>query len=78
VTKPAKKVLSEALTLDTRERAEIAAQLIASLDGEPDEDVEAAWAADVDGLIREVEAGRATLVPWGGVERRVEKEVLKR
>jgi putative addiction module component (TIGR02574 family) len=78
VTKPAEKVLSEALTLDTRERAEIAAQLIASLDGEPDEDVEAAWAAEVDRRIREVEAGRAKLVPWGEVERRIEKELLKR
>ena len=78
MTKPAEKVLSEALTLDTRERAEIAAQLIASLDGEPDEDVEAAWAAEVDRRMGEVEAGTAKLVPWGDVERRVEKEILKR
>jgi putative addiction module component (TIGR02574 family) len=78
VTRPAEKVLSEALSLDTRERAEIAAQLIASLDGERDEDVEAAWAAEVDRRIREVEAGRAKLVPWGDVERRIEKEILKR
>jgi len=78
VTKPAEKVSSEALTLDTRERAEIAAQLIASLDGEPDDDVEAAWAAEVDRRIGEVEAGRAKLVPWDDVERRVEKEILKR
>ena len=78
MTKPAEKVLSEALSLDTRERAEIAAQLIASLDGEPDEDVEAAWAAEVDRRIEEVEAGRAKLVPWEDVERRIEKEILKR
>jgi putative addiction module component (TIGR02574 family) len=78
VTKPAEKVLSEALTLDTRERAEIAAQLIASLDGEPDEDVEAAWAAEVDRRIGEVEAGTAKLVLWDDVDRRVEKEILKR
>ncbi len=71
-------MLSEALTLDTRERAEIAAQLIASLDGEPDEDVEAAWAAEVNRRIGEVEAGTAKLAPWGAVERRVEKEILKR
>jgi putative addiction module component (TIGR02574 family) len=64
--------------LDTRERAEIAAQLIASLDGEPDEDVEAAWAAEVDRRIAEVETGRAKLVPWADVERRIEKEILNR
>jgi putative addiction module component (TIGR02574 family) len=78
VTKPAEKVLSEALTLDTRERAEIAAKLIASLDGERDEDVEAAWAAEVDRRMREVEAGHAKLVPWAEIERRVEKEIRKR
>jgi putative addiction module component (TIGR02574 family) len=78
VTKPAEKVLSEALTLATRERAEIAAQLIASLDGEPEHDVEAAWAAEVDRRIEAVEAGREKLVPWGDVERRIEEEILKR
>ena len=78
MTKPAERVLSEALSLDTRERAEIAAELIASLDGEPDEDVEAAWAAEVERRVGEVEAGRATLVPWEDVERRIEREILKR
>ncbi len=78
MTKPAEKVLSEALTLDTRERAEIAAQLIASLDGEPDQDVEAAWAAEVDRRIEAVEAGRAKLVSWGDVEHGVEQEIRKR
>jgi putative addiction module component (TIGR02574 family) len=78
VTKPAERVLFDALNLDTRERAEVAAKLIASLDGEPDEDVEAAWAAEVERRIEEVEAGRAKLVPWDDVERRIEREVLKR
>jgi putative addiction module component (TIGR02574 family) len=78
VTKPAERVLFDALNLDTRERAEVAAKLIASLDGEPDEDVEAAWAAEVERRIEEVEAGRAKLVRWDDVERRIEREVLKR
>jgi putative addiction module component (TIGR02574 family) len=78
VTKPAQKVLSDALSLDTRERADIAARLIASLDGGPEKDVEAAWAAEVDRRIEAVEAGRAKLVPWGDVERGVEAETRKR
>ena len=78
MTKPAEKVLSEALTLDLRERAEVAAQLIASLDGEPEQDVEAAWAAEVDRRIEAVEAGRAKLVPWDDMERAAERETLKR
>jgi putative addiction module component (TIGR02574 family) len=78
VTKAAEKLLAEALTLDTRERADVAARLIVSLDGEPDEDVEAAWAAEVERRIAEVDAGRARLVPWADVERRIEAAVLKR
>ena len=78
VTKAAEKILADALTLDTRERADVAAKLIASLDGEPDEDVEAAWAAEVARRIEEIEAGRVKLVPWEDVEHRVEREILKR
>jgi putative addiction module component (TIGR02574 family) len=78
MTETAEKVLSEALTLDTRERADVAARLLASLDGEPDHDVEAAWAAEVARRIEEIEAGRVELVPWEDVERRIEREILKR
>jgi putative addiction module component (TIGR02574 family) len=78
VTKVAEKILAEALTLDTHERADVAAKLIASLDGEPDEEVEAAWAAEVERRIQDIEAGRVELVPWQDVERRIQKEILKR
>ena len=44
----AKKLLNEALGLPTEERAELAAELIASLDGPADADVEAAWAAEIE------------------------------
>ena len=78
MTKVAEKILAEALTLDMHERADVAAKLIASLDGEPDEDVEACWAAEVARRIEEIEAGRVELVPWEDVERRIEREILKR
>lgn len=78
MTKAAEKVLEAALTLDTRERADLAAKLLASLDGEPEENVEAAWAAEVARRIEEIEAGRVELVPWEDVERRIEREILKR
>ena len=45
----ARKLLREALELPLPDRAEIAADLLASLDGESDEDVEAAWAAEMSG-----------------------------
>jgi len=53
---PAREILATALTLSVDERAELAAELLASLDGEPDEDVEAAWAAEIETRIRRVRA----------------------
>lgn len=41
-------LLSTALRLTVDERAERAAELLASLDGEPDADVEATWAAEIE------------------------------
>jgi putative addiction module component (TIGR02574 family) len=78
VTKTAKKILADALTLGTRERADVAAELLASLDGEPEEEVEAAWAAEVARRIEEIETGRVELVPWEDVESRIERETLRR
>ena len=48
MTKLGQKVLDEALQLEVTERAELIAELIASLDGEPEADVEAAWAAEIE------------------------------
>lgn len=78
MTKVAEKILAEALTLGTRERADVAAKLLASLDGEPEAEVEAAWAAEIAQRIDEIEAGRVELVPWEDVENRIERETLKR
>jgi hypothetical protein len=41
----ARKLLHDAMDLPVSERAELAADLLASLDGEPEADEEAAWAA---------------------------------
>jgi len=78
VTKAAQELLADALRLDTTDRAKLAAELLASLDGEPEEDVEAAWAEEVERRIDEIESGAVKLVPWEDVKRRVEKEILKR
>jgi putative addiction module component (TIGR02574 family) len=52
----ARKVLTEAMSLSLDERAELAAELLASLDGEPDPDAEKAWAAEI---TRRAERARA-------------------
>ena len=54
-------VESQALKLTAEERARLADRLIASL--VEDDEIEAAWAAEVERRIEEVESGRAQLVP---------------
>ena len=65
----AEQLLQTALTLSPNDRAEIAAQLLESLDGEPDQDVEAAWAAEIKRRIDQIDRGEVELVPWEEVLR---------
>jgi hypothetical protein len=47
MTAKARAILTEALELGADERTDIAVELLASLDGEPDADAEAAWAKEI-------------------------------
>jgi putative addiction module component (TIGR02574 family) len=60
-------VLQTALALPDSDRAEIAASLIRSLDTETDEDVDAAWAAEIQRRIEAIDKGEVKLVPWDDV-----------
>lgn len=71
-------VLADALRLDEQARAELAAELIASLDGPTDPDAESQWAAEIERRVAAVESGAATLEPWDDVRRRIERDVLGR
>ncbi len=57
-------ILSNVMRLSTAERAELAAELLASLDGEPEEDVEAAWAAENQRRVERVRSGTTKGRPW--------------
>ena len=57
-------VLEDALRLPAVERANVAAQLIESLDEDVDDDVEAAWEEEIARRIRDYEAGRSKPIPW--------------
>ncbi len=78
VTKAARNLLEEALRLDVAERADLAAELLASLDGEPEDKVEAAWAAEIQRRIDRIETGTEKLLPWEDLERRIDKDILGR
>ncbi len=51
---PTDKLLSQALKLSVSQRARLAAELLASVDGEPDADAESAWAAEIERRARRV------------------------
>jgi putative addiction module component (TIGR02574 family) len=80
MTTRAQDLLREALHLRPEERADVAAELLASLDdAETDmEDVEAAWAAEIERRARRVLAGKSVGIPWPDVRRRADEELRKR
>jgi putative addiction module component (TIGR02574 family) len=73
-------LLKEALKLPARDRADVAAELLASLDDEPSEDPEEvakAWAAEIERRGRRVLAGESAGVPWEEVRRRLEERLRR-
>lgn len=70
---PAKKILDEALKLSLPQRTEVAAELLASLDGESGPDAEAAWAAEIEERIRRIQSGQAKGRPWAEVRERLDR-----
>jgi putative addiction module component (TIGR02574 family) len=66
-----KRLLEEALHLPAEERAALAGALIESLDLDVDEDVEAAWSAEIGRRLERVDAGVAKAIPWSEARRRI-------
>jgi putative addiction module component (TIGR02574 family) len=71
-------LLDSALKLPSEDRARIAAELIASLDGIPEAGVEAAWDAEVERRIEQVDQGKVQLLDWNAVKAEVAQVVKRR
>lgn len=78
MTKPMAAVLADALRLNDEARAELATELLASLNGPADPDAQQAWDAEIAQRVAAVEAGSVALEPWQEVRQRIEKEILGR
>ncbi len=73
-------VLQEALRLPRRERADVAAELLASLDNDLTDDpqeLEKAWAAEIERRARRVLAGESPGTPWEDVKQRIEGRLAR-
>ncbi len=64
-------VWKEAAELSDEDRATLAGLLIESLEGEPDLDIEAAWATEIEKRVAELDAGTVESIPWEQVRQRL-------
>jgi putative addiction module component (TIGR02574 family) len=70
MTHETEQLLQKALSLPDSERAELAGNLIASLDTNIDPDVDAAWQEEVARRWDEVCSGKVSTIPWESVQRK--------
>jgi hypothetical protein len=78
MTKATKSVLADALRLDVEARAELAAELLASLDGPADPDAAAAWDKEIQRRVNALEAGTEKLESWESAKLRIANDILGR
>jgi putative addiction module component (TIGR02574 family) len=78
VTEDAEKFLAAALNLSEQERAEIAARLLESLDEAEQDDVDEAWAREIERRCAALDSGEAVTSDWNEFRSRIERDILKR
>lgn len=61
----------KASELDPEDRAELAGLLLESIEDEPDEGIEEAWAAEIERRMADYQAGRIRTIPWQEVRARL-------
>ena len=71
-------LLEHALSLPEHERARIAARLLESLDEEAQNDIDAAWAVEIERRYAAVDAGTLATSDWKDVRARIEREIFGR
>jgi putative addiction module component (TIGR02574 family) len=77
VTTNAQKLFEQALTLAPADRAELAAQLLASLD-DTEADVESAWAAEIERRAADARQNPDDDEDWRTALDEIQREVLQR
>jgi len=70
MTPEVSKLLEQALSLSVEEQAALADSLISNLGGKVDEGVEAAWQAEIEQRIADLDSGRAKTISWADVRKR--------
>ena len=77
VTEREKEVLGDALRLNPKQRARIAAELLASLAGEHEPDADPLWAAEIEKRVKRARAGKSVGTDWAIVRARIQKSLRR-
>jgi putative addiction module component (TIGR02574 family) len=64
-------VVRQALALDERDRAEVAARLLDSLEEDEEGEADAAWIAEIERRAADLESGAVEGIPWEEVRVRL-------
>jgi putative addiction module component (TIGR02574 family) len=67
----AQRLLQEAMSLSVGERADLAAELLASLDPNADPDADRLWEEEIERRVAELDSGTASTIPWHEVRARL-------
>ncbi|MFI5182100.1 MAG: addiction module protein [Thermoanaerobaculia bacterium] len=78
MTGAAKKLRNTLMELSEQDRAWLASELIASLDGPPDPDAEDAWAREIHRRAAEIELGTVKPIAWKDVKARLDGRLRRR
>lgn len=70
MTQETRELLQKALALPEDERAELAGNLIASLDATVDQDVDVAWQQEVVHRLHDIQSGKVKTVSWEEVQQK--------
>ena len=71
----AAQIFAEALELEVDERAELASQMIASIDGAPDHDADHAWATEIERRANRAISGESQGSDWEQVRSRIQAKL---
>ena len=73
MTRAVEELYEKAAQLPADDRAELAGLLLESIEDEPEEGVEEAWAAEIERRMADYRAGRVKTIPWTEVRARLHR-----
>ena len=70
-------MLGSVLKLSRRERALLAAEILASLDGPAEADASSSWEAEIDRRLAGIQDGSTQLIDWSEVRTRIRAKLAR-